>query len=120
MMVHANRTIGFDLRRYRCEAPARPRGLASINPTGPSGCVRKTRKKSKSTVVATRAGDAPLRSSRTNRQIPGKAAASDANIVDPHSTVEVAKTRTIQEQIATATTAAERMSEPVASPDALV
>src|SRR5437868_1189537 len=82
--------------------------------------VRKTRKKSKSTVVATRAGDAPLRSSQTNRQLPGKAAAPNAHIVDPPSTVGVPTTGTIQEQIATAATAAERMSGPVASPDALV
>jgi ABC-type amino acid transport substrate-binding protein len=91
-----------------------------LTPSHARHTIRLTRKKSKSTVAATRARDVLPRSSQTNRQIPGKAAAPDANIVDPHSTVEVAKTRTIQEQIATATTAAERMSGPVASPDALV
>jgi hypothetical protein len=87
--------------------------------------IRSTRTKLKSTNVATRAGAAlvSFRSSLANVQTSAAAADSKAaqtDFIDSHLTVGVAKARTIQDQVAAATTVAERMSGPIALPGGLV
>jgi hypothetical protein len=81
--------------------------------------LRLTRTKLKATNVTTRA-----RSPQTNgRTAAGNAAASEPtqpNVIGPNLTIGVAKTRTIQDQVAAATAVAERISDPMALPDGLV
>ena len=89
--------------------------------------VRLTGRAAKSTMVAAKTDAAsriplPLRSSHVQAAGSAAAATSDAtraNIAEPHFTIGVANTRSIQEQVVAATQVAERMTAAtaVASPD---
>lgn len=93
--------------------------------------VRRTPRPIKVAAKATPAVPIPVRSPQASQQTTGNAAASEAtraseaaraSAPDPHSTTDVAPTRTTQEQVAAASAVAERMSAPTldASLDALV